>query len=111
MESPIVHKMSREEFVQLLTDKAHILKKHLKTTQSDLVICTNINLNTASFKLYNFKEENSLKLYITISNLGDIEEKTVPIIGTTKLSITRVLSHAIIQKFLNCNFVTVIYIR
>ena len=75
MESPIVHKISREEFVKLLTDKAHILKKCLKTTQSDLVICTNINPITASFKLYNFKEENSLKLYITISNLGDIEEQ------------------------------------
>ena len=66
--------MSREEFVQLLADKANILKKHLKMTQSDLVICANINLNTASFKLYNFKEENSLKLYVTISNLGDIEQ-------------------------------------
>ena len=30
MESPIVHKMSREEFVQILTDKAHILKETLK---------------------------------------------------------------------------------
>ena len=75
MELPIIHKMSREEFDQLLTDKADILKKHLKTNQSDLVICTNMNLNTASFKLYNFTEENSLKLYITISNLGDIEEQ------------------------------------
>ena len=30
--------MSREEFIPLLADKANILKKHLKTTQSDLVI-------------------------------------------------------------------------
>ena len=75
MESPIVQKMSREEFVQLLADKANILKKHLKTTQSDLVICANIRQNMASFKLYNIKEENSLKLHVTISNLGDIEEQ------------------------------------
>ena len=65
--------MSGEEFVQLLADKANILKKHLKTTQSDLVICTNIGLNIATFKLYNIKEENSLQLQVTISNLVDIE--------------------------------------
>ena len=67
--------MSREEFVQLLADKANILKKHLKTTQSDLVICMNIRPNMATFKLYNIKEENSLILHVTISNLGNIEEQ------------------------------------
>ena len=67
--------MSREEFVQLLADKANILKKHLKTTQSNLVICANIRLNTATFKLYNIEEENSLLLHMTISNLGDVEEQ------------------------------------
>ena len=49
-----------------------MLKKHLKTTQSVLVICANIGPNMATFKLYNIKEENSLKLHVTISNLGDI---------------------------------------
>ena len=52
-----------------------MLKKHLKTTQSDLVICKNIGPNMATFKLYNIKEEDSLKLHVTISNLGDIEEQ------------------------------------
>ena len=75
MESPIVQKISREEFVQLLVNKANILKKHLKTTQSDFIICENIGPNMATFKLYNINEENSLKLYVTISNLGDIEEQ------------------------------------
>ena len=42
--------MSRKEFVQLLTDKANILKKHLKTTRCDLVICANIRPNMATFK-------------------------------------------------------------
>ena len=74
-QSSISQTMSREEFVQLLADKANILKKHLRTTQSDLVICANIRPNTASFKLYNIKEENSLLLLLTISNLGDIEEQ------------------------------------
>ena len=75
MESPIVQKMSREKFVQLLANKANILKKHLKTTQSDFVICMIIRPNMATFKLYNINEENSLKLHVTISNLGDIEEQ------------------------------------
>ena len=76
MESlPIIQKMSKEDFVQLLVNKANMLKKHLKTTQSDLVLCANIGLNIATFKLYNIQEENSLKLYVTISNLGDIEEQ------------------------------------
>ena len=42
MEYPIDQKMSENDFVQLLADKANMLKKHLKTTQSDLVICANI---------------------------------------------------------------------
>ena len=75
MEYPIDQKMSENDSVQLLADKANMLKKHLKTTQSDLVICANIGPNMATFKLYNIKEEDSLKLHVTISNLGDIEEQ------------------------------------
>ena len=67
--------MSKEEFVQLLVNKANILKKHLKATQSDFVICANIGPNMATFKLYDINEENSLKLYVTIYNLGNIEEQ------------------------------------
>ena len=75
MEYPIDQKMSKNDFVQLLADKANMLKKHLKTTQSDLVICANIGPNMATFKLYNIKEEDLLKLHVTISNVGDIEEQ------------------------------------
>ena len=72
MEYPIDHKMSKNDFVQLLTDKA---KKHLKDTQSSLVMCANIGPNVAIFKLYNTLEEDSLKLRYTITNLGDLEEQ------------------------------------
>ena len=68
-------KIPENLFVQLLNDKENILKKHLKTTQSDLVICANIGPNMATFKLYNKKEEDSLKLHVTISNLGDINKQ------------------------------------
>ena len=40
-------------FVQLLTEKANMLKKHLKDTHSSLVMCVNIGPNVATFKLYN----------------------------------------------------------
>ena len=75
MDNPIDQKMPKNLFVQLLTDKANMLKKHLKNTQSSLVICMNIGPNMATFKLYNIKEEDSLKLHVTTSNLGDIEEQ------------------------------------
>ena len=65
-------KMPETLFVQLLTKKANMLKKHLKDTHSSLVMCANIGPNMATFKLYNINEEDSLKLHATISNLGDI---------------------------------------
>ena len=52
-----------------------MLKKHLKDTHSSLVMCTNIGPNVATFKLYDTKEEDSLKLCATISNFGDIGEQ------------------------------------
>ena len=75
MEYPIDEKMSENDFVQLLADKANMLKKHLKDTQSSLVMCANIGLNMAIFKLYNTLEEDSLKLWYTIANLGDLKEQ------------------------------------
>ena len=48
--------MSREQFVQLLADKANILKKHLKTTQNDLVICMNIGPNIATLNFITSKK-------------------------------------------------------
>ena len=74
MDYAVDQKMPGNLSVQLLMDKANMLKKYLKTTQSDLVICVNIGPDMATFKLYNIKWEDSLKLHITISNLGDIEQ-------------------------------------
>ena len=66
----VYEKMPETFFVQLLTEKANIIKKHLKDIQSNIVICANIGPNMATFKLFHTKEEDSLKLHITISNLG-----------------------------------------
>ena len=68
-------KMPETLFVQPLTEKVNMLKKHLKDTNSGLVICANIGPNVATFKLYNTKEEDSLKLWYTISNLGDLGDQ------------------------------------
>ena len=62
-------------FVNTLTEKAEMLKKHLKGTKSNLVICMNIGPNMATFKFYNPQEEDSLKLHYTILNLGDLKDQ------------------------------------
>ena len=66
-------KMPKTYFIDLLTEKANIIKNHLKDKQSLLVICANIGPNMATFKLFNRNEEDSLKLHVTLSNLGVIE--------------------------------------
>ena len=68
-------KMPKTYFVELLIEKANIIKNHLKDRQSLLVICANIGPNMATFKLFNRNEEDSLKLHVTLSNLGDIKEQ------------------------------------
>ena len=40
-----------------------------------LIIVANIGPTMAVFKFYDMNEEDSLKLHITLSNLGDIEEQ------------------------------------
>ena len=52
-------------FVETLTDKAEMLKKHLKDTNSSLVIYANIGPNMATFKFFNPQEEALLKLHYT----------------------------------------------
>ena len=76
MEYSIVNKMPGVLFVQLLTDKTGILKKHLKDTEKNMQLVANINPNMATIKLYDItQEEDSQKLYTTIFNLGDIDEQ------------------------------------
>ena len=64
-----------EMFVQLLAEKANIIKDHLQNRHSRLTIVANIGPTMATFKLYDMSEEDSLKLHITLSNLGDIDEQ------------------------------------
>ena len=75
MENPIGQRKSREEFVQLLTEKANILKNHLKDTQCSLIMCANIRSNTTIFRLYNMLEKDSLKFQGIITNSEDLREQ------------------------------------
>ena len=62
-------------FVKLMIEKANIIKDHLKNSINQLIIVANIGPTMANFTIYDIKEENSLKLCMTLSNLGDIEDQ------------------------------------
>ena len=68
-------KLPESFFVDTLTDKAEMLKKHLKDTNSKLIICVNIGPYMATFKFFNPQVEDSLKLHYTFSNLGDLKDQ------------------------------------
>ena len=62
-------------FIKFMIKKANITKDHLKNSIDQLIIVANIGPTMAVFKFYDSKEEDSLKLCMTLSHLGDIEEQ------------------------------------
>ena len=68
-------KIPEEMFIQLLDEKANIIKDHLQNKYSNLAIVANIGPSMATFKLYDLNEDDSLKLHVTLLNLGDIDEQ------------------------------------
>ena len=68
-------RIPKDLFVKLMIEKANIIKDHLKNSIDQLIIVANIGPTMAVFKLDDLKEEDSLKLHMTLSNLGDIEEQ------------------------------------
>ena len=62
-------------FVKLMIEKANVIKDHLKNSIDQLIIVANIGPTMAVFKFDDTKEEHSLKLCMTLSNLGDIEKQ------------------------------------
>ena len=61
-------------FIDMMTENANVIKNHLKQSINQLIIVANIGPTMAVFKFYDTKEEDSLKLCMTPSNSGDIEE-------------------------------------
>ena len=68
-------RIPKDLFVKLMIKKANIIKDHLKNSLEQLIIVANIGPTMAVFKFYDLKEEDSLKLHMTLSNLGDIDEQ------------------------------------
>ena len=69
-------RIPKDLFVKLMIKKANIIKDHLKNSLNQLIIVANIGPTMAIFKFYDLKEEeDSLKLRVTLSNLGDIDEQ------------------------------------
>ena len=72
MENPLDQTKSEEDFIKLLMEKAHMLRKHLKDTQCSLIMCMNIRPNSTIFRLYITLEKDSLKFQCTITNSEDL---------------------------------------
>ena len=63
-------------FVSLMIEKVNIIKDHLKKSVHPLIIVVNIGPTMAVFKFYDKTEEDdSLKLCMTLSNLGDVNDQ------------------------------------
>ena len=92
MENPIDQRKSKEEFIQLLTEKAHMLRKHFKDTHCSLIMCANIRPNTTIFRLYNMLEKESLKFQSTITNSENLGEQFISIMVTIKHFNAKILS-------------------
>ena len=68
-------RIPQDLFIKMMTEKANFIKNHLKTSLNQLIIVANIQPTMAVFKFYDLKEEDSLKLCMTLSNLSDIDEQ------------------------------------
>ena len=68
-------RISKDLFINLMIRKANTIKDHLKKSMDHLIIVANIGPTMAVFKIYDINEEDSLKLKMTLSNLGNIKEQ------------------------------------
>ena len=78
MAGNIGDRLPENVFTNIMIEKATIIRDHLKRKQNmcPLIIVTNIGPTMAVFKFYDTtKEDDSLKLCITLSNMSDIDEQ------------------------------------
>ena len=68
-------KLPQDIFQETIEEKVERIRKYLKDVGNLLVFSTDIGPNMATFKFYSPKEEDSLKLHYTFSNLGDLKEQ------------------------------------
>ena len=55
------------------------------------MIVANIGPTMATFTFYDLNEEDSLKLHITLSNIGDIDEQIPPIVAASEFLASTIL--------------------
>ena len=78
MAGNIDNRIPENVFTNMMIEKANIIRDHLKQKQNmcPLIIIANIRPTMAVFKFYDTtKEDDSLKLCITLSNLANIDEQ------------------------------------
>ena len=78
MASNVGDRLPENVFTNMMIEKATIIRDHLKRKQNmcPLIIVANIGPTMAVFKLYNTtKEDDSLKLHMTLSKMSDIDEQ------------------------------------
>ena len=66
-------KLPEDFFQETIEEKMEMIRKYLKDVGNPLVFSTHIGPNMATFKFYSLQEEDSLKLYYTFSNLGNLQ--------------------------------------
>ena len=57
-------RIPKDLFCQIDDQKANVIKDHLKKSIDQLIIVANIGPTMAVFKIYDVKEEDSLKLHV-----------------------------------------------
>ena len=76
MAEKVDERFPKNLFINLMIEKANIIKDHLKKSAHPLIIVVNIGSTMAIFKFYDMTEEDdSLKLCMTLSNLGDLNDQ------------------------------------
>ena len=78
MAGNVDEKIPENLFVNMMIEKANIIRDHLnhKKNMCPLIIVANIRPTMAVCKFYDMTEEDdSLKLCMTLSNLGDIDKQ------------------------------------
>ena len=78
MAESIGERIPEKQFVDMMIEKATIIRDHPTHKQDTcpVIIVANIGPTMAVFKFYDTtKEDDSLKLCMTLSNLGDIDEQ------------------------------------
>ena len=76
MAGKIDERLPKNFFINMMIEKANIIKNHLHKNVHPLIIVANIGPTMAMFKFYDMtKEDDSLRLCMTLSNLGDLNDQ------------------------------------